>query len=200
MRSLYPTRAGEAKGRLRGRKRRVPPWGLASGACGIGGNVRPWPPARVCGTAACRGRRSVATSHGHFRILNRRWGMAGCDTRCRQGGLILPMSSVLSGMSGRWVFPGGALRRGQNIIRKMRRITIFYRRDAALPEDDRLQYICWPPLIDSVEPVTKSASSEVKNPTPRAMSSGLPSRPVGILATILCRTSSGMARTISVST
>jgi hypothetical protein len=32
------------------------------------------------------------------------------------------------------------------------------------------QYICWPPLIESVEPVMKSASSAVRNTTPRAIS------------------------------
>ena len=42
------------------------------------------------------------------------------------------------------------------------------------------QYMCWPPLIDKVEPVMKSDASAVKNNTPRAMSSALPRRPAGI--------------------
>jgi hypothetical protein len=32
------------------------------------------------------------------------------------------------------------------------------------------QCICWPPLIDSVDPVTKPASSPHRNITPRAIS------------------------------
>ncbi len=62
------------------------------------------------------------------------------------------------------------------------------------------QYICWPPLIDSVDPVMKSPSSAVRNATPRAMSLAWPSRPIGMRATILVSTSAGTARTISVST
>ncbi len=61
------------------------------------------------------------------------------------------------------------------------------------------QYICWPPLIDSVEPVMKPASSAIRNTTPRAISSALPSRPTGILATIFSSTAAGTAETMSVS-
>ncbi len=61
------------------------------------------------------------------------------------------------------------------------------------------QYMCWPPFIDSVEPVTKPASSEHRKATPRAISSARPSRPTGILATILVITSGGTAATMSVS-
>src|SRR5215472_10529954 len=53
------------------------------------------------------------------------------------------------------------------------------------------QYICWPPLIDSVEPVTKVAVSETRNSTPRAISSAWPRRPIGMRATIFFSTSSG---------
>src|SRR5438874_12130882 len=63
-----------------------------------------------------------------------------------------------------------------------------------------LQYMCWPPLTDSVEPVMKSASSATRNSTVREMSSALPRRPTGIRATIFSSTSFGTARTISVST
>src|SRR3546814_7670910 len=42
------------------------------------------------------------------------------------------------------------------------------------------QYICWPPLIDSVDPVTNPASSAHRKATPRAISCALPSRPTGI--------------------
>ncbi len=42
------------------------------------------------------------------------------------------------------------------------------------------QYICWPPLIESVDPVMKPALSLVKNSTPRAISLAWPSRPTGI--------------------
>src|SRR6185369_11437328 len=58
------------------------------------------------------------------------------------------------------------------------------------------QYMCWPPLIDSVEPVTKPAFSSTRKATPRAISSALPSRPTGIRATILPRTSGGTAATM----
>src|SRR3954454_25038197 len=61
------------------------------------------------------------------------------------------------------------------------------------------QYMCCPPLIDSVEPVTKPAFSSTRKATPRAISSALPRRPTGIRATILPSTSSGTAATMSVS-
>src|SRR5205823_1231556 len=61
------------------------------------------------------------------------------------------------------------------------------------------QYMCWPPLIDKVEPVMKPASSAIRNSTPRAISSALPSRPTGILATIFSSTLAGTAETMSVS-
>jgi len=61
------------------------------------------------------------------------------------------------------------------------------------------QYICWPPLIDRVEPVMKPPSSETRNFTPRAISEAWPRRPTGIFATILSSTSAGTARTMSVS-
>jgi hypothetical protein len=66
-------------------------------------------------------------------------------------------------------------------------------------EGRRAQYMCWPPLIDSVEPVMKPASSAIRNITPRAISSALPSRPTGILATIFSSTLAGTAATMSVS-
>src|SRR5687768_658395 len=61
------------------------------------------------------------------------------------------------------------------------------------------QYMCWPPLIDSVEPVMKPASSAIRNITPRAISSARPKRPTGIFATIFSSTCGGTARTMSVS-
>ena len=62
------------------------------------------------------------------------------------------------------------------------------------------QYMCWPPLTESVEPVMKSASSATRNSTAREMSSGLPRRPTGIRAMIFVTTSAGTARTMSVLT
>ena len=62
------------------------------------------------------------------------------------------------------------------------------------------QYMCWPPLMLSVDPVMKSASSEVRKTTPRAMSCAVPSRPIGMRSTIRSSTRSGTARTMSVST
>jgi len=61
------------------------------------------------------------------------------------------------------------------------------------------QYICCPPLIDSVDPVTNPPSSEHRNATPRAISCAWPSRPTGIFATIFSSTSAGTAATMSVS-
>ena len=61
------------------------------------------------------------------------------------------------------------------------------------------QYMCWPPLIDSVDPVTNPAFSSTRNATPRAISSALPSRFTGIFAMILPSTSCGTAATMSVS-
>src|SRR6266702_6491221 len=58
------------------------------------------------------------------------------------------------------------------------------------------QYMCWPPLIDSVEPVMKPASSATRKSTPRAISSASPSRPTGMRATIFSSTFGGTARTI----
>ena len=71
--------------------------------------------------------------------------------------------------------------------------------DRFVGDAERHQYICWPPLIDSVEPVTKPAFSSTRKATPRAISSALPSRLTGILATILPSTSGGTAATMSVS-
>src|SRR5581483_5937248 len=42
----------------------------------------------------------------------------------------------------------------------------------------------WPPLMESVDPVMKPASSAARNKTARAISSGLPSRPTGICGRI----------------
>ena len=55
--------------------------------------------------------------------------------------------------------------------------------------------MCWPPLIDNVEPVMKPASSETRKRTPRAISSALPRRPTGTLAMIFSSTAGGTART-----
>ncbi len=58
--------------------------------------------------------------------------------------------------------------------------------------------IC-PPLADRVEPVMRPLSSEARNTTQRATSSGSPSRPIGISGRIdFSRTSFGTACTISV--
>ena len=61
------------------------------------------------------------------------------------------------------------------------------------------QYMCWPPLIDIVDPVTKPPSSEARKLTPRAISLAWPRRPTGIFATIFSSTFSGTAATMSVS-
>ena len=61
------------------------------------------------------------------------------------------------------------------------------------------QYMCCPPLMLSVDPVTNPASSEHRNATPRAISEAWPRRPTGILATIFSSTSAGTAATMSVS-
>src|SRR5262249_1477620 len=59
--------------------------------------------------------------------------------------------------------------------------------------------ITWPPLADSVEPVISPASSEARNTTQRAISSGSPRRPRGIRGrTFFSSTSFGIALTISV--
>jgi len=56
-----------------------------------------------------------------------------------------------------------------------------------------------PPLAESVEPVMRPASSEARNSTQRATSSGSPSRPIGIRGRIdFSSTSFGTACTISV--
>ena len=70
---------------------------------------------------------------------------------------------------------------------------------AAFRHNRDAQYMCWPPLIDSVLPVMNPASSATRNTTPRAISLALPSRPTGMRATILASTSGGTAATMSVS-
>lgn len=56
-----------------------------------------------------------------------------------------------------------------------------------------------PPLAVNVEPVIKPASSEARNTTQRAISSGSPRRPIGMVGRILfSRTSFATACTISV--
>ena len=54
------------------------------------------------------------------------------------------------------------------------------------------------PFAEIVEPLMKPASSEARNTTQRAISSGSPRRPAGIWAMIDSRTFSGTAMTISV--
>ena len=61
------------------------------------------------------------------------------------------------------------------------------------------QYICWPPLMDRVDPVMKPASSATRKTTPRAISCACPSLPTGMRATIFSSTCAGTADTISVS-
>ena len=61
------------------------------------------------------------------------------------------------------------------------------------------QYICCPPLMLIVDPVTNPPSSEHRKLTPRAISLAWPNRPTGILATIFSRTGGGTAATMSVS-
>ena len=61
------------------------------------------------------------------------------------------------------------------------------------------QYMCWPPLIERVEPVMKPMSSSTRNSTPLAISLACPSRPTGMVAMIFSSTFSGTARTMSVS-
>ncbi len=56
-----------------------------------------------------------------------------------------------------------------------------------------------PPLAESVEPVIRPASSEARNTTQRAISSGSPRRPIGICGRMFfSSTSFGTACTISV--
>ena len=69
----------------------------------------------------------------------------------------------------------------------------------ACPGESRGQYICCPPFMLIVEPVTKAALSLHRKLTPRAISSAWPSRPTGILATIFSSTGGGTAATMSVS-
>lgn len=65
------------------------------------------------------------------------------------------------------------------------------------PSVDYIMY--WPPFADRVEPVMRPASSDARNATQRAISSGSPSRPIGICGRILfSNTSFGTAFTISV--
>ncbi len=73
------------------------------------------------------------------------------------------------------------------------------KRRGGCPAALRTQTKNCPPLADRVEPVMKPASSEARNTTQRAISSGSPSRPTGICGMIRSvRTFSGIARTISV--
>ena len=67
------------------------------------------------------------------------------------------------------------------------------------PTAPRPQYMCCPPLIESVEPVMKPMSSSTRNSTPLAISLACPSRPTGMVAMIFSSTFSGTARTMSVS-
>ncbi len=61
------------------------------------------------------------------------------------------------------------------------------------------QFMCWPPFTARFAPVMKPASSEHRNATSAATSSGLPSRPAGICGRIFeSRMSCGIAVTIFV--
>src|SRR5262249_4905279 len=61
------------------------------------------------------------------------------------------------------------------------------------------QFMCWPPFTARFAPVMKPASSEQRNATSAATSSGLPRRPAGICGRIfVSRMSCGIAVTIFV--
>ncbi len=74
------------------------------------------------------------------------------------------------------------------------------RRRRASDQRAHHQPMYWPPLIARFAPVIQRARSSTKKPTAKAISSGSPKRPTGICATILLRTSSGTAITMSVPT
>lgn len=72
------------------------------------------------------------------------------------------------------------------------------RRPAGVAERAVDQSIDWPPLAEIVDPVMKPASSDTRNTTQRAISSGSPRRPTGMPPMIISRTFSGTAITMSV--
>lgn len=71
-------------------------------------------------------------------------------------------------------------------------------RPAGVAERAVDQSIDWPPLAEIVDPVMKPASSDTRNTTQRAISSGSPRRPTGMPPMIISRTFSGTAITMSV--
>jgi hypothetical protein len=72
--------------------------------------------------------------------------------------------------------------------------TAATRRQAALASRSSLRQICaLPPSMDSSIPVTKLESSEARNSAALATSAGSPSRPIGMVDTILSMVSSGCA-------
>ena len=67
---------------------------------------------------------------------------------------------------------------------------------AGCPAADRLALYCavMPPSITSSEPVTQDDSSDARNSTPLAMSSAVPSRPIGVRSSSTWRAAGSLKR------
>lgn len=151
---------------------------------------------------ACAGapaRRGVGPHAGPHRRWRRpyRW-MIGVAVRRPSSGGSEPGSCDLAGMGPRSARrtsgPAGASpsKAGNRCRTRMR----ARRPEPCAPAGDQTK--CWPPLMVSVEPFTKPASSLARYSTAWAISLASPRRPVGMVEMILLRISSGTAITISV--
>ena len=109
---------------------------------------------------------SVALSHCSVSKATTAFSLCGSE-KCRMH--LFRLSLILNGAQKKRRTPCGARRLSSLRTLRRRRClrTSFYD-------------ITWPPLAESVEPVIKPASSEARNTTHRAISSGSPSRPAGI--------------------
>src|SRR5690606_14208212 len=152
--------------------------------------------------------------HGAKALTRRLRSMAQCSTGCKEPARATPCGSCRRhpAMRVRGCGGGAAERRGGGAAG--RRVGVGGRRVKTRPTGSAClpgpplqarspaplphQPMYWPPFADRFAPVIQLASSGMKKLTAYAISSGSPRRPVGIWATILARTSSGTAITMSV--
>jgi Cupin superfamily (DUF985) len=180
------------------------------------GRARSRPRSTIC---SARARRALALAQGRRgrRLALSRWratrarDCAGCTRsgRTPDAGSRSPRRPTAPGDRAGSRLAGGAepgrmhaaqLHGGAGLrVRALRARAAGLGAVAGLKADPCTQMKYWPPFAVSVEPVMSPASSDARNTTQRAISSGSPSRPIGISGrTFFSSTSFGIAFTMSV--
>ncbi len=136
-----------------------------------------------------RKRAFLSVYPGEGRICPHPWGLS-CGKTSRIAGALPPTLEIGEVASAIW-----PPTRGEDAQLQRHPLRVPKR----MPATRSRQTKNWPPLAEMVEPVMKPASSEARNTTQRAISSGSPSRPTGICGIMRSlSTFSSMALTISV--